>query len=115
MDHPVSIASDLTQLTDATLGADNRRALRQGVKLPAKLRDRTGARFNIEVVDLSVTGFRAEVVHTLHPGTAVWITIPGLAGLEAEVAWQRQEHVGCSFLQPLHAAVFDHVVKLAGK
>lgn len=94
---------------------DNRCALRRAVKLRARLRDRSAARFEIAVIDLSLTGFRAETVNRLRPGTLVWITLPGFAGLEAEVAWQTNEHVGCAFLQPLHPAVFEHIVELSGR
>jgi hypothetical protein len=97
----------------ATLG-EHRRALRKAVKLRARLRDRNATRFEIRVVDLSPTGFRAETAHSLRPGTIVWITLPGFSGLEAEVAWQTNEHVGCAFRQPLHQAVFEHIVELAG-
>lgn len=92
--------------------ADNRATLRKAVKLDARLRDRSAARFAIKVVDLSRTGFRAETVFSLNPGALVWITLPGLAGLEAEVAWQDGEHVGAAFRQPLHPAVFEHIVEL---
>lgn len=91
---------------------DNRRTLRKGVKLRARLRDRGATRFDINVVDLSMTGFRAETAYRLHPGTVVWISLPGLAGLEAVVAWQTHEHVGCAFRNPLHPAVFEHIVEL---
>lgn len=96
------------------LGADNRSTLRKAVKLDARARDRGASRFAIRVVDLSMTGFRAETVFTLRPGTIVWLTLPGLQSLEAEIAWQRGEHIGAAFRQPLHAAVFDHMVRLGG-
>ena len=60
----------------------------------------------------SRTGFRAETAFSLRAGTTVWITLPGLQGLEAEIAWQRGEHIGAAFRQPLHAAVFEHIVEL---
>ena len=62
---------------------DHRRALRKGVKMRAHLRDRGQTRFEIDVVDLSASGFRAETSFTLWPGTVVWLTLPGLAALEA--------------------------------
>ena len=93
---------------------DNRCALRRAVKLRARLRDRSATRFEISVLDLSLTGFRAETLHRVHPGTLVWITLPGFSGLEAQVAWQQNEHIGCAFRQPLHPAVFEHIVELSG-
>jgi len=95
------------------VNADNRSTLRKAVKLDARVRDRGAARLSIRVIDLSMTGFRAETAFTLTPGSTVWITLPGLAGLEAEIAWQRGEQIGAAFRQPLHPAVFEHIVELA--
>lgn len=92
--------------------SDGRRTLRKAVTLRARLRDRGATRFDIKILDLSLTGFRAETAYRLNPGTLVWVSLPGLASLEAEVAWQEREHVGCKFDTPLHPAVFDHIVKL---
>ena len=92
---------------------DNRQTLRKPVKLRARLRDRGAKRFDIDVVDLSITGFRAETAYRLPPGTMVWITLPGMSGLEAEVAWQSYTHIGCAFRQALHPAVFEHIVELS--
>lgn len=92
--------------------ADNRATLRKAVRLDARVRDRGASRFSIRILDLSMTGFRAETAFTLRAGSLVWITLPGLQGLEATIAWQQGEHVGGAFRQPLHAAVFEHIVEL---
>lgn len=92
---------------------DHRRALRKSVKMRAHLRDRGQTRFEIDVVDLSQSGFRAETSFTLWPGTVVWLTLPGLAPLEAVVAWRDKFKYGCAFAKPLHPAVFDHIVALS--
>ena len=96
-----------------TSGGDSRRALRKAVRLTAQLRDRGTTRFAIDVIDLSTTGFRAETSFTLYEGSTVWLTLPGLAGLEARVAWREGVRYGCAFAQPLHQAVFDHIVALS--
>jgi hypothetical protein len=92
--------------------SDNRGTLRKAVQLEARVRDRGSTKFSIKVVDLSVTGFRAETAFTTRPGSLIWINLPGLQGLEAEIAWQRGEHIGAAFRQALHPAVFDHIVAL---
>lgn len=102
----------LARQVPTAASADNRATLRRAVKLDARVRDRSSTRFKIQIVDLSMTGFRAETLFTLRPGSIVWITLPGLQGLEATVAWQRGDHVGAAFRQPLHAAVFEHIVEL---
>ena len=44
---------------------EHRHALRKAVKMRAHLRDRGQTRFEIDVVDLSASGFRAETSFTL--------------------------------------------------
>ena len=72
-------------------------------------------RFEIDVVDLSPEGFRAETSFTLWPGTIVWLTLPGLAPLEAVIAWRDRFKYGCAFSKPLHPAVFEHIVALGNR
>lgn len=105
-----------TQLPEMDLSSDElRRALRKAVKVRAHLRDRGQTRFEIDVVDLSQSGFRAETSFTLWPGTVVWLTLPGLAPLEAVVAWRDKAAYGCAFAKPLHPAVFDHIIGLGNR
>lgn len=109
----VAPESSTSASSDST-GGESRRTLRKAVKLKARLRDRGATRFDITVLDLSMTGFRAETAYRLNAGALVWISLPGLAGIEAVVAWQERQFVGCQFSTPLHAAVFDHICKLGG-
>jgi hypothetical protein len=41
--------------------------------------------------------------------------LPGLASLEAQIAWFRQNQFGARFHQPLHPAVFEHIAELAAR
>ena len=102
----------LSAMVPGRANADNRATLRKAVRLEARVRDRGASRFTVQLLDLSMTGFRGETAFTLRPGSLVWITLPGLQGLEATIAWQRGEYVGGAFRQPLHAAVFEHIVEL---
>lgn len=79
--------------------------------MAARLRDRAGNKYDVHLLDLSITGFRAEAHYSLDQGSIVWLTIPGMQGLEATVAWRRGTVIGCSFRQPLYPAVFDHIVR----
>lgn len=94
---------------------ENRVALRKPVRLRAQLRDRSHSRFDIDIIDLSTTGFRLKTIFNLPTDTIVWVTLPRLSGLEATVAWRdRQTSLyGCRFTTPLHPAVFDHIVALS--
>ena len=95
--------------------AEGRAATRSRVVIRAKLRDRTSTRHNVEILDLSATGFRCLADYSLDPGQTIWIKLPGLSGLEAKVAWRRADMVGAKFLQPLHPAVFEHIVRSCGR
>jgi hypothetical protein len=90
-----------------------RNALRRPVMLRAKLRDRASSRFDIEVTNLSCSGFLAETIYRLNPQDRVWLTIPGFAALEAVVARTAGRAYGCAFAQPLHPAVFDHIIAMS--
>lgn len=91
-----------------------RDAQRLDVQLHASLRETGCSKFGIDVLDISVTGCRLETSFRLDPGTRVWVTIPGLSALEAEVAWRKGYTYGCRFLFPLHIAVLDHIVRRYG-
>jgi hypothetical protein len=95
--------------------ADGRRAERLGVTFKAGLREHGLTKFEIKVIDLSVTGFRCETSFTLNQGTRVWLSIPGLAGLEAKVAWRDGFRYGCAFIGQLHPAVLDHIFRQYGQ
>jgi len=98
-------------MTSAALRRDNRRATRLDVRLSAALRE-TGSsqKFEIDIIDLSITGFRCETSFTLVPGNIVFVTIPPLGALEATVTRRNGFVYGCAFDRPLHNAVFDHIV-----
>lgn len=93
---------------------DHRRQERLAVTMAARLRDRHSNKYDIRLLDLSVTGFRAEAHYALDPGQIVWLAIPGMQGLEATVAWRHGMEIGCSFRQPLYPPVLDHIVKTLG-
>jgi hypothetical protein len=89
---------------------DNRRAMRLDVRLSAGLREPgSSQRFEVDIIDLSMVGFRCETSFTLTTGSALFVTIPGLGPLECSVAWRRGYVYGCGFERPLHNAVFDHI------
>jgi hypothetical protein len=90
---------------------DGRMAQRLDIRLKAALRECGAGKFEVDVIDMSVSGCRLETSFTLIPGTRAWITIPGLAAIEIEVAWKDLYVYGCRFLSPLHPAVLDHIAR----
>ncbi len=105
-------------LTSARIGLmpswnhDGRRAERLDVRMKASLRETGCTKFDVDVLDMSISGFRFETAYSIAPASRVWLTIPGLTGQESIVAWQDRYRYGCYFLSPLHVAVFDHIVAL---
>jgi hypothetical protein len=93
---------------------DHRHQQRVPIIMRAILRDRHSNKYHVSLLDLSVTGFRAEAHYSLDAGQIVWLAIPGMQGLEATVAWRRGLEIGCSFRQPLYPPVLDHIVRTLG-
>lgn len=88
-----------------------RKSERVPIELGAGLRQRGGSGVSIQIVDLSVSGFRASTHLDLEPGTDVWLRLPGLEAYQAKVAWTKGQYVGCAFERPLHPAVLDMIVR----
>lgn len=90
---------------------DGRRSARAEVVLGAGLRQRGAHAVTVQVVDLSVTGFRAATHLELTPGADIWLKLPGLESLHSRVVWMHGHWLGCEFIRPLHPAVLDMIVR----
>ncbi len=90
---------------------DGRRAERLTVNMQATLRESGSVKYTIDLLDLSVTGFRFKTSYNLHIGTQVWLNLPKLEGRRSTVMWRDGYIYGCAYDQPLHMAVFDHIVR----
>ena len=86
-----------------------RAAERRRINLRALVREAGSSRIDIDLVDLSATGFRFQSYYGFAVGSRVFLTIPSFGPLEAVVAWRGGNEFGCRFLAPLHAAVFDTI------
>jgi PilZ domain len=91
-----------------------RAAERRRVDIRALVREAGSARVDIDVVDLSSTGFRFESFYGFAVGSRVFLTIPTLHPLEGVVAWRNGHEFGCRFLVPLHRAVFETIAARFG-
>ncbi|WP_254514662.1 PilZ domain-containing protein [Novosphingobium sp. G106] len=65
------------------------------------------------LADMSPAGFQIALLPGARREVPLKIRIPGLAMLTAHIRWQRENVVGCEFAEPLHVAVFDHIVRQA--
>jgi PilZ domain len=99
--------------TQADVG-ELRAGERRRVRVRALIREAGSQRIDIDLVDLSVGGFRFESVHRFATGARVFLSIPSLAPLEATIAWKHADYYGCRFLRPLHLAIFEALAARLG-
>jgi PilZ domain len=103
------------QLTDGSLASTEcRRAARRRVRIRALVREAGSSRIDIDVVDLSPSGFRFESFYRFAPGARVFLSIPSLQPLEAVIAWRGGNTYGCQLVKPLHKAVFETIANRFG-
>ena len=90
-----------------------RRAERTPVKARARYREPGLNPFDVELFDLSSTGFRMVTFFRPQLGKHIWVNLPGLQPLEAIVRRSDGNEYGCEFVHPLHPSVAAHLqVKL---
>ncbi len=98
--------------TDEARGLRDRTALRLPVGIKAQFREQGLNRMEVDVVDLSATGFCIMTVYRVRSGQRVWLSIPSLKPMEAIVRWSNGNQHGCEFVNPMHPAVVDHVCRM---
>ncbi len=76
---------------------------------------RQGARpwNRVHLHNISETGFQMDWVPGLDMEKPLYIRIPGLQTLSADLKWRREGRIGCAFSAPLYAPVYDHIVARA--
>ena len=87
-----------------------RKSQRVPVEIGAALRQRGASGVSVQIMDLSVDGFRVATHLDLFEGSDVWLRLGGLEACHAKVMWVSGHLVGCRFTRPLHPAVLDMVV-----
>lgn len=84
---------------------------RGSVFIPASIREHGGGRQMVEVTDLSRAGFRMKSASFIIPERAIFLTLPDYAPLKAHIAWHSDNMYGCEFVQRLHEAIFEDILK----
>lgn len=87
-----------------------RKSQRVPVEMGAALRQRGASGVSVQIMDLSVDGFRVATHLDLFEGADVWLRLGGLEACHATVKWVSGHFVGCRFTRPLHPAVLDMVI-----
>jgi PilZ domain len=97
-------------LTYEDAAQEDRSAPRIKLRIPAQMRPSGFTGFSVIVKDLSLSGFAAEALTGMKAGTRVFLTLPGLGGLQAEIAWNDGTMVGCAFSELLNPAVLESIL-----
>lgn len=66
-------------------------------------------RYRVDILDFSPEGCRMEVPVIVSPGDTIWISLPGIESIQAEVCWVKEWTVGVEFSRPLYPSVFEMV------
>ncbi len=90
-----------------------RASSRAPVSLFCEVRQGTRPWQQVRLEDLSPSGFRISGLSNPTTLSPLSIRIPGMQLLAAHIRWEGGTLVGCEFAQPLHVAVFDHLVRQA--
>ncbi|GAB5489448.1 MAG: hypothetical protein Pars2KO_30180 [Parasphingorhabdus sp.] len=94
----------------ADTGGSRRLDPRTSIRAEIFVRQATAQLFRATLSDLSVSGFKLNSFTSLDPDKMVFVKIPGLQTLGAQIRWTNYQDYGCEFTHPLHPAVFDHFI-----
>jgi hypothetical protein len=93
------------------LGCTREFSQRAEVTLLCEVRQGTQPWKLAHLEDISQAGFRIAWLPDARRDVPLRIRIPGLQMLTAHIRWQQDKAVGCEFAEPLHVAVFEHIVR----
>jgi hypothetical protein len=83
------------------------------VTLLCEIRQGTRPWSLVRLEDISQQGFRISWFPACNLDRPLRVRIPGLQILNARICWERGKALGCEFVEPLHIAVFEHIVSQA--
>ena len=63
------------------------------------------------VVDISINGARLQTYSALNRGTSIWLNLPHVGQIVADVMWADDFTAGCKFHTPLSIAAFDALIR----
>lgn len=84
---------------------------RGDVRIPCDVREKGYGHSKALIADLSRSGCRIVSTMYLNKERAIYVTLPGFSPLEAKIAWKNNEEYGCEFVNELHEAVYDHIIR----
>lgn len=93
------------------LGCTRGNPVRAEVTLLCEVRQGSQAWKSARLEDISQAGFKIAWLPAARNDVPMRIRIPGLQVLTAHIRWQQDSAIGCEFAEPLHIAVFEHIVR----
>ena len=98
----------------ALMDKDKRSGSRRiSVNIEAKIKQDDLNSFPTLLTDLSTTGFKLSCTAQLNIHKTLFVKLPGLELLTADIKWAKNMEYGCQFRRELYHPVFEHIVKHA--
>lgn len=85
-----------------------RRAPRAPVSLDASIGK--AGRTLCKVIDISINGVRLQTHCALKRGTSIWLNLPEIGQVVADVMWADDYTAGCQFRAPLPLEAFEAMI-----
>lgn len=77
----------------------------------AQIQFRKGTkRATVKLCDISQLGARVSGVFLVRENDHFYLTLPGLASIEARVVWVTEFEFGCEYVQPLSPLILEAIV-----
>ena len=93
------------------MNGSGRRSDRKLAKVQVSSRRPSDLPYATTMHDLSRHGCKIDICEQLETGQLIWVTLPGLAPLQAKVCWADVWKAGLEFERPIHESVFDHLAR----
>lgn len=90
-----------------------RRVSRSKVRLDARVRELGTTGYEVQLLDVSTHGFKAERSDPFSQGSYVWLNVPGFAGFNARIVWIDSFRLGCEFVSPIDAEDVARMVAMS--
>lgn len=97
----------------ATTGG-RRRSPRAPVSLDARIGMGGMGRALCKVVDVSIHGARLQTYTALKKDGTIWLTLPEIGQVAADVKWADDYTAGCQFRAPLEPAALERLLARGG-
>lgn len=95
----------------ATIAPDTRRREpRAEITAPVTVRELGSAAVEAGLLNISSHGFMAETKSEVTAGSRIWLSLPGLARVNALVKWTKGGRLGGEFAEPINVLEVFHAV-----